>query len=55
MALNVFVDYNATDLDSTLSYIDDLDNIEDPVYVTEPLTGTFNSWTAGIAFNVMIW
>ena len=55
LALNVFVDYNATDLDSSLSYIDDLDNIEDPVYVTEPLTGTFNSWTAGISFNVMIW
>ena len=55
LALNVFVDYNATDLDSTLRYIDDFDAEDNPIYLQEPLTGKFNSWAAGISFNVMIW
>lgn len=55
LALNVFLDYNATDLDSTLRYIDDFDAEDNPIYVTEPLRGKFNSWTTGISFNVMIW
>ena len=55
LALNVFVDYNGTDLDSTLRYIDEFDDSGTPIYVEEPLSAHFDSWTAGLAFNVMIW
>ena len=54
LALGVYLDYNATDLDSTLRFIDDFDT-DPPTIVEEPLTGTFNSIAAGVSFSVMIW
>ena len=54
LALGVYLDYSATNLDTTLRYIEDLD--ADPFnYVEEPLKDSFNSISAGISFNVMIW
>ncbi|MGI9547882.1 MAG: hypothetical protein ACR2MM_11620, partial [Flavobacteriaceae bacterium] len=55
LALSAFLDYNGTDLNSTLRYIDDFDASDNPIYVQEPLDGKFNSYTAGISFNVMVW
>ena len=55
LALNVFVDYNDTDLDSTIRYIEELDADGVPIYAQDSLIAPFNSITAGISFNVMIW
>ncbi len=54
LALGIYVDYNATKLDTSVRFIDDLD--ADPfTYSEEPVKDNFNSISAGIAFNVMIW
>ena len=55
LALNIFVDYNDTDLDSNIRYIEELDADGDPIYTQDALIAPFNSITAGISFNVMIW
>jgi hypothetical protein len=55
LALSAFVDYNGTDLKSNLRYIDSFDANDNPVYATEILDEPFDSVTAGISFNVMIW
>jgi hypothetical protein len=55
LALGAYLDYNVTDLDGTLSYIEDFDPNQEPVYAQEPLKTAFNSISAGASFNVMIW
>lgn len=55
LALGLFVDYNATDLKSTLTYIDNFDGNGDPIYVEEALDSKWNAISAGTTFNIMLW
>ena len=55
LALSAFIDYNGTDLRTNLRYIDDFDANDNPIYVEEALDEPFDSVTAGISFNVMVW
>lgn len=55
LAVGAFIDYNATDLESDLVYIEDFDPNEAPIYAQESLKSAFNSISAGVSFNVMIW
>lgn len=55
LALNLYVDYNSTDLKSTLTRIEDFNPGLPSFYFEEPLRGKFNSISAGISFTVMLW
>jgi len=55
LALSVFADYNGADLNTPLRYLDSFDADNNPIYAVEPLNEPFDSFTAGISFNVMIW
>lgn len=54
-ALSLYLDYNATNLKSTLSYIKEFDPDLTVEYTQRPLNGTFNSISAGASFVVMLW
>ncbi len=55
LAVGLYLDYNATDLESDLVYITDFDQNDNPVYAQERISSPFNSISAGASFNVMLW